>query len=107
MNRYDKFKRDTAVLQLIKEHKGCENPISTRELVRKINDMGYELSYGNCAHVVQTLVFERNVPICSLPSNGYFWACSKKDIVAFADSMRQRVNTMLAHIEIIESFIIE
>ena len=44
MNRYDKFKRDTAVLQLIKEHKGCENPISTRELVRKINDMGYELS---------------------------------------------------------------
>lgn len=107
MNAYEQFKRDTAVLNVIKEHKGKENSISAKDLVKEVISKGYEMTVTNCGHIVERLIFERHVPICSIKYHGYYWAETTKDIEDCVNCLRSSVNTTLMRIDILESFIIK
>lgn len=101
------FKRDNLVVDIISRHKGKENVISGRELVRQVNEQGYDLSNVSLHCLITKIKFERHLPICSLNSNGYYWARNLEDIAECVKHLKERVISLNEHIEFLESFIVK
>ena len=101
------FERDNALVDIIYNHKGKENAIRTRELTRALNERGYSVRADNIHNIVNNVMRERHLPICSVTHVGYFWAKSRQDIQAGIDELQGRIYGLQERINLLESFIFE
>lgn len=101
------IKRDNLLVAYLLEHKGVENAVSRHEIARFIRSKGYPQSPDTVHGIIQRLLRERHLPICSLNRKGYFWAKSKSDILGCISSLNSRINALQEHIDNLKYFIIE
>ena len=103
----DSFKKDNCLVDIIFQHKGKENAIGTRELVRALEEYGYKVKADNIHTIVKRVVLERHLPICALTQHGYYWATSKQDLQSCIDELQDKINGLQERIELLKSFICE
>jgi hypothetical protein len=106
MKIIDCIKRDNLFIDYILNHKGKENCVTRYEIAEYLTSNGFPTKPQTVHCIVNSLMFERHLPICSLNGKGYYWAKSKADIMACIDSLQQRVDSLNEHIKHLENFII-
>jgi hypothetical protein len=105
--RFETFKRDNLLVDIIFQHKGLQNAIGTQELVHALNERGYSVK-PECMHqIVTKIVFERRLPICSMVHKGYYWGTSKQDIQGAIDELQYKIQGLQERIDLLKSFIYE
>lgn len=103
----DSFKRDSALLEFIKQHKGKDNKVTSREIADFLNKLGYNTN-PNSVHVrINRIMYERNAPICSVNAKGYYWAVSRAEIEETIADIENRRSALKEHIDHLKNFIIE
>lgn len=103
---YDVFKRDTLLLEFMREHKGRENIVTSHEVQKFLSDHGYSINRNNVGSLINKIMYERNAPICYSNVKGYYWAQTKEEIeIAIAD-MEMRIASLKNHIQHLKNFII-
>ena len=105
--RIETFERDNALVDIIYNHKGKENAIGTRDLAHALNERGYSVRADAIHTIVNNVMRERHLPICSVTTIGYFWTKSKQDIRAGIDELQGRIYGLQERINLLESFICE
>lgn len=103
----DVFKRDSLVLEFMKEHKGEENIISSHEIQKFLSDNGYCVKPRNVGSLLNRIMYERNAPICYTNGKGYYWAKTKSEIEKTVADMKMRQVALQEHIDHLKQFIIE
>lgn len=105
--RLKTHKRDNCLVDIIYSHKGKENAISTRELLRALEECGYKTKL-DCIHtLVKKVMFERHLPICAMTHKGYYWAESKQDLQSCINELQDKIGGLQERIDILNSFIHE
>ena len=99
------IKSDNALVDLLAEHKGKANVISSREIAEYLTERGYPIKQGCVGMKVGRVMFERHLPICHLNSKGYYWASNKAELRESVADLESRIVAMQQHIEHLESFI--
>ena len=66
------FKRDNALFDIIFEHKGIENAISTQEIVGELKNKGFSENAATIHTIIKGLIEKRRMPICSVNKVGYY-----------------------------------
>lgn len=107
MKHIDAFKRDNALVDIIFQHKGKENAIGTRELIREMEKIGYAVSYEHVHVFVNRAVYERHIPVCSTAKSGYYWATCKNDILLAIDDLQGKISGLQDRVDFLKSFTIE
>ena len=105
--RIETFKRDNCLVDIIFQHKGKENAIGTRELVRALKESGYKVQSDAVHVIVKKVVLERRLPIGALTHQGYFWAVSKQDLQSCIDELQEKIDGMQERIDLLKGFICE
>lgn len=72
MKHFEAFKRDNVLVDIIFQHKGIDNAIGTQELRRAMAQRGYTVRADYVHSLVNRVVFERRIPICSVAKSGYY-----------------------------------
>lgn len=107
MKHFEAFKRDNILVDIIFQHKGKDNAIGTQELRRAMAYSGYTVSAEYVHSLVNKVVFERRIPICSVAQSGYYWATSKKDIQLAIDELQGKIGGLQERADLLKSFIFE
>lgn len=106
-NRLTTLRRDNLLVDILFQHKGKENAISTKELQRTLSERGYKVQF-DCVHsIVKRIVFERHLPICALVHKGYYWGATKQDLQSCIDALQEKMNGLQERIDLLKSFIHE
>ena len=103
----DTIKSDNVLVDLLAEHKGKTNVISSREIAEHLTACGYPIKQGCVSMKVGRGMFERHLPICHLNSHGYYWASCKAELRERVADLESRIVAMQQHIEHLESFIFD
>jgi hypothetical protein len=103
----DVFKRDSLLLEFLKQHKGAENIVTSKEIMDFLNNNGYETIKSNVWQIIRRIMFERNAPICFSNAKGYYWAQTRAEIQTTIADMESRIFALNKHIEHLKNFIIE
>lgn len=106
-SRIETFKRDNAVVDIIFSHKGIENAIGTKELVLALSERGFKERADFIHSIIQKIVYDRHIPICSAVHRGYYWASSKQDIMIAVDELQEKICGLQERIDLLKSFICE
>ena len=106
-NRYETFKRNNLLVDIIFQHKGSQNAIGTQELAHALNERGYSVKPDGIHLIVTKIVFERRLPICSMVHKGYYWGTSKQDIQNAIDELQCKIQGLQERIDLLKSFICE
>ena len=106
-NRFETFKRDNLLVDIIFQHKGSQNAIGTQEIVRALNERGYSIKPEAIHTIITLIVFERRLPICSMVHKGYYWGTSKQDIYNAIDELQYKIQGLQERIDLLKSFICE
>lgn len=104
LNQLEALKRDNLVVDYLKKASAV---VSAKELANYLNENGYETKTGTIHTIISRVMYERNLPICSLNAKGYFWAYTQKDIVETIESLSGRCYEIQKHIEHLNRFIIK
>lgn len=107
MKPIDAYKRDNYLVDIIFQHKGKDNVISSKEITAILNENGFKTRVDNIHHLVRKIVLERCLPICSVNANGYFWATTKEELQMSVDDLQSRIEEIQKRIAILKSFIME
>ena len=107
MKRLDCIKRDNLLVEYLLEHKGREKAVSRHDITEYLTANGYPQSAGTVHGIIERLIQERHLPICSANKKGYYWAKTKADILASIDELQSRITAMQEHIEHLKNFIME
>ena len=82
MKRLDCIKRDNLLVEFLIDNKGRENAVSKYIIADYLTDNGYPQSAGTVHAIIERLIQERHLPICSINRKGYYLAKTKADILA-------------------------
>ena len=107
MKRLDCIKRDNLLVEFLIDNKGRENAVSKYIIADYLTDNGYPQSAGTVHAIIERLIQERHLPICSINRKGYYLAKTKADILASIDELQSRITAMQEHIEHLKNFIME
>lgn len=109
MKRYNKqeiLKRDNLIVEILKKHRGLDNVISTKQVSKELADNGYELNFNTLPETIKRIAFERNLPICSSNTKGYYWASCRADLEHTIADLQSRIKALQEHIEHLQQFFI-
>lgn len=106
MKNYDAFKQDSLLLEFMKEHKGEENIVSSKEISKFLSNNGYSTKINIVHSIIKRIIYERNAPICYSNAKGYYWAKTKSEIERTIADMEMRRNALQEHINHLKNFII-
>lgn len=106
-NTIETLKRDNLIIQILLRHKGRDNAIDYRGLTKEVSANGFELKEASVHTIIARIKFERNVPICSLDSGGYYWAKNKQDVLESINHLQKKVDGLNEHIEFYKNFLID
>lgn len=98
--------RDNLALDFIRSHKGVENCVSKKVIASFLSQNGFEGSADIIHNIVLKLILERNVPICSVNSKGYYWATNQKEIKDSIADLRGRIEALQKRIDVLNTFIV-
>lgn len=107
MKRTETVKRDNLLVEYLLGHKGREKAVSRHDIAEYLTAIGYEQKAVTVHGIIERLIRERHLPICSINGKGYFWAKTKADILASIDELQSRITAMQEHIEHLKNFIME
>jgi hypothetical protein len=107
MKRTETVKRDNLLVEYLLEHKGRKNAVTRYDIAEYLTDNGYPQSAGTVHGIIERLIKERQLPICSANRKGYYWAKTKADILLSIDELQSRITAMQEHIEHLKNFIME
>lgn len=107
MKRTETVKRDNLLVEYLLEHKGRENSVSRYDIAEYLTANGYEQKSHTVHGLIERIINERHLPICSINGKGYYWAKTKADIMASIDELQSRITAMTEHIEHLKNFIME
>ena len=102
----DTFKRDNILMEFMRQHKGEENIVSSREIPDYMQQNGYSVKRHFVCSILRKIMYERNAPICHTNANGYYWAKTKQEIEKAIADLESRRNSMQEHIDHLKGFII-
>ena len=100
------FKRDNAIVAILKEHKGRKNAIKSMVLSNLLRERGYNLHHTAIHNVITKLINERDLPIVSSATWGYCWGVTKEDFVIARDELISKVEELNRRIDHYNKFII-
>ena len=106
-NMVETIKSDNALVDLLVEHKGKANVISSKEIAEHLTACGYPIKVGCVGMKVGRVMYERHLPICLLNAKGYYWANCKAELRESVADLESRIVAMRQHIEHLESFIFD
>lgn len=106
-SRINAIKIENATIELLLQHKGVENVISTKGIIQELAKQGFQIQIGTMHAIVGRVIKERHLPICSLNSHGYYWAKTKDDILSCVSHLQKRIESLQEHIDHLKNFIIE
>lgn len=98
--------RDNLVLDFIRSHKGVENCVSRNVIVSYLSQNSFESSADSIHNIVVKLILERNVPICSVNSKGYYWATNQEEIKDSIADLQGRIEALQKRIDVLNTFIV-
>ena len=107
MKRTETIKRDNLVVEFLIDNKGRENALSKYIIADYLTENGYPQRADTVHGIIERLIRERHLPICSINGKGYYWAKTKADILASIDEFQSRITAMQEHIEHLKNFIME
>ena len=107
MKRTETVKRDNLLVEYLLEHKGRENAVSRHDIAEYLTANGYPKKPDTAHGIIERLIRERHLPICSINGKGYYLAKTKADILASIDELQSRITAMQEHIEHLKNFIME
>lgn len=105
-NTADMVKRDNLVISIIKKYKCRNNPVSSKEIAKALEEKGFKSNARCISTIVSRLMYERNLPIGFVNSRGYYWATCEDDITPCISDLEGRIAEMQKHIDHLKSFII-
>ena len=105
--RIQTFKRDNAIVDIIKNHVGVNNAIKSTELVKELSFLGYCEKKESIHTIMSKIIKERNLPIASSTKYGYWWRNSKEDFVIAIEELRSKARELYERIDHLSKFIIE
>ena len=106
MTREQTFKRDQLIIEFIRQHKGLNNAVSTKQ----VSDYIYSRTgrmYSSTTELIRNIIVKYNLPICSSNGKGYYWPVNAHDIQHTVNHLTKRINFMLEHIAILNGFIVK
>lgn len=103
---YDVFKRDTLLVNWLKEHKGNINSVSSRDVQKFLMDNGYSIKVTNVGTLINKIMYERNAPICYSNTKGYYWGTTRDELEATIADLESRRNALQEHIDHLKGFMI-
>ena len=106
MKHLDVFKRDSVLLEFMKQHKGEENRVTSHEIQKFLNEKGYSIKTETVHTIIRRIMYERNAPICHLNAKGYYWARTRAEIEKTIADMEMRCASLQEHIDHLKNFII-
>lgn len=102
----DTFKRDSLLLNFMREHKGEANRVSSHDVQKFLADNGYSVKRNNVGSLINRIMYERNAPICFSNVKGYYWAETRAEIEKTIADMEMRRASLQEHINHLKQFII-
>ena len=107
LTKDQQFERDVILLGVIKEHKGCENAITSAEIMKYLAERGYYISHNSqLRRMIRKVMYEFHAPICHKTDVGYFWAKSREDILMSISDLEGRIAALQEHIAFLKDFIV-
>lgn len=106
LKRQDLVKRDNFIVEIVKSHRGLGNTISTKQICKELTDNGFAVSCGSLPEIIKKIAFERNLPICSSNTKGYYWASCRADLDHTIADLQSRIKALQEHIEHLQQFFI-
>ena len=100
------FKRDNELVDFIKAHRGGESAVTTELICTHLAERGYPTDKRYIGHLINKLMYERNLPLCYINGKGYYWAIRKAEIENTIIDLRCRINAMQEHIDHLNRFIV-
>jgi hypothetical protein len=107
MKRTETVKRDNLLVEYLLDHKGREKAVSRHDIADYLTANGYPQRADTVHGIIERLIRERHLPICSLNGKGYYWAKNKADILFCIEEMQSRIGALNEHIEHLKNFIME
>ena len=107
MKQSETVKRDNLLVAFLIDNKGRENALSKYIIADYLTANGYTQKAHTVHGIIERLIRERHLPICSANGKGYYWAKTKADILASIDELQSRIVAMQEHIEHLKNFIME
>ncbi len=106
LNKQDKVKRDNCIIAILKEHRGVNNAIPTKEIAKQLQSKGFKTNANTVTEIVKQIMYERNLPICSSNTKGYYWASCRADLEHTITDLQSRIKALQEHIEYLQQFFI-
>jgi hypothetical protein len=103
---YDVFKRDTLVLNFLREHKGEENKVTSYDVKTFLEENGYPIKRNNVGTLINKIMYDRNAPICFSNVKGYYWATTREELEKTIADLESRRNALQEHIDHLKGFMI-
>ena len=107
MKRTETVKRDNLLVEYLLEHKGRENAVSRYDIANYLEEKGYTKNAETVHGLIERIIKQRHLPICSVNGKGYYWAKTKADILGCIEEMQGRITALQEHIEHLKNFIME
>lgn len=108
LTKDQQFARDVILLGVIKEHKGCENAITSAEIMKYLAERGYYISHNShLRRMIRKVMYEFHAPICHKTDVGYFWAKSREDILVAVSDIEGRISSLKEHLEHLKNFLVD
>lgn len=79
-------------------HKGIQNAIMSKEIVRKMKEKGYNITDVRLRKIVNHIRSKGLAPICS-SSKGYWYSTVETEIMDEINSLTQRANAIMSAIK--------
>lgn len=103
---YYVFKRDTLLLNFLREHKGEENKVTSYDVQKFLGENGYSIKRNNVGSLINKIMYDRNAPICYSNTTGYYWATTREELEKTIADLESRRNALQEHIDHLKGFMI-
>lgn len=100
------YRRQDAIIELLVEHRGKEEFITSNQLKKELAERGFEITTTYLGILINKAAFERNLPICYANGKGYYWASCKAEVNETIADLQSRINAMQKHINHLKKFLL-
>ena len=105
MKRNIAEQRDNVLVDFLKQHKGRHNIVSSDTVVEFLNDAGFSLTRTSVTPTMRKLMYERNLPVCFVSTEGYYWGETNEEFLGSIADIEKKIEGCRKHVEHLKQFI--